>query len=273
MFSQTQKERIFTYMIKITAKYLSVALLALTFALVGASPLCAESAQSWYCKREKGHIRPCADPNMAYIEEENGFFLGKDPEEKVIYLTFDAGYENGNIARILDTLKAHNAEGAFFILENLIRRNPELVERMKSEGHLVCNHTARHKDMTKLNEAEIEAELRALETLYSDTFGASLAPFYRPPEGKFDRKSLSVAKRLGYHTAFWSLAYADWDNDKQPDPEKAKALLCEHLHNGAVILLHPTSKTNADILDALLTEWEKQGYRFGSLLEFTENAA
>ena len=234
------------------------------------TPLYAEAAQNWYCKREKDHIRPSADPNMAYIEEENGFFIGKDPEDKVIYLTFDAGYENGNVARILDTLKAHNAEGAFFILENLITRNPALVERMKNEGHLVCNHTAKHKDMTKLSEAEIEKELCALEKLYRETFGCALAPFYRPPEGKFDKKSLCVAKKLGYHTAFWSLAYADWDNCKQPDPEKAKKLLSDHLHNGAVILLHPTSQTNADILDSLLTQWEKEGYRFGSLTEFTE---
>ena len=234
------------------------------------TPLYAEAAQNWYCKREKDHIRPSADPNMAYIEEENGFFIGKNPEDKVIYLTFDAGYENGNVARILDTLKAHNAEGAFFILENLITRNPALVERMKNEGHLVCNHTAKHKDMTKLSEAEIEKELCALEKLYREAFGCELAPFYRPPEGKFDRKSLCVAKKLGYHTAFWSLAYADWDNCKQPDPEKAKKLLSDHLHNGAVILLHPTSQTNADILDSLLTQWEKEGYRFGSLTEFTE---
>ena len=258
---------------KRSVKCFSVIVTALVFIFVNYSALYAETAQNWYCKREKEHVRPTVDPNMSYIEEENGFFIGKDPEEKVIYLTFDAGYENGNIARILDTLKAHNAEGAFFILENLIRRNPELVERMKNEGHLICNHTARHKDMTKLTEQEIETELHALETLYKETFGCDLAPFYRPPEGKFDRKSLCVAKKLGYHTAFWSLAYADWDNDKQPDPEKAKKLLCDHLHNGAVILLHPTSKTNADILDALLTEWENQGYRFGSLLEFTEKNA
>ena len=260
-------------MMKRSVKCFSVIVTALAFIFVNYSALYAENAQNWYCKREKEHVRPTVDPSMSYIEEENGFFIGKDPEEKVIYLTFDAGYENGNIARILDTLKAHNAEGAFFILENLIRRNPELVERMKNEGHLVCNHTARHKDMTRLTEAEIEKELCCLESLYKETFGCDLAPFYRPPEGKFDRKSLSVAKKLGYHTAFWSLAYADWDNDKQPDPEKAKKLLCDHLHNGAVILLHPTSKTNADILDALLTEWENQGYRFGSLLEFTENNA
>ena len=251
-------------------KYFSALALVFIFIFVNYSELYAEGAQSWYCKREKNHCRPAAEPNMAYIAEENGFFIGTDPDEKVIYLTFDAGYENGNIARILDTLKAHNARGAFFILENLIRRNPELVRRMKDEGHLVCNHTARHKDMTSLSETEIENELHALETLYSETFGDTLAPFYRPPEGKFDRKSLSIAKRLGYYTAFWSLAYADWDNNKQPDPQKAKALLCEYLHNGAVILLHPTSKTNADILDALLCQWEAEGYRFGSLTEFTE---
>ncbi len=257
-------------MIRTTVKLFSAALLAFSFIFIHPLNLRAETAQNWYCKREKEHMRPCIDPNMSYIEEENGFFIGKNADEKVIYLTFDAGYENGNIARILDTLKAHRAEGAFFILENLILRNPELVERMKNEGHLVCNHTARHKDMTKLTEQEIEQELHSLESLYRDTFGSDLAPFYRPPEGKFDRKSLAVAKRLGYHTAFWSLAYADWDNNKQPDPEKSKKLLCDHLHNGAVILLHPTSKTNADILDALLTQWEKEGYRFGSLLEFTE---
>jgi peptidoglycan-N-acetylmuramic acid deacetylase len=258
-------------MIRTTLKCFWAFLFIFSFIFIRDSALYADAAQSWYCKREKAHVRPSADPGMAYIKEENGFFIGRDPDEKVLYLTFDAGYENGNIARILDTLKSHNAEGAFFILENLIRRNPELVERMKSEGHLVCNHTARHKDMTKLSDEEIEKELRTLETLYSETFGATLAPFYRPPEGKFDRKSLAIAKRLGYHTAFWSLAYADWDNDNQPDPEKAKKLLCDHLHNGAVILLHPTSKTNADILDALLTEWENEGYRFGSLTEFTEN--
>ena len=249
-------------------KTLRITILTVLTFLFSVFSISANNAKSWYCKREKEHKRPCIESDMAYITEENGFFLGNDPEDKVIYLTFDAGYENGNIERILDTLKKHNVQGAFFILENLINRNPGLVTRMKEEGHLVCNHTAKHKDMTKLSESEIEAELHALETLYTEKIGGTLAPFYRPPEGKFDRKSLSTAKKCGYYTAFWSLAYADWDNDKQPDPESAKKLLCDHIHNGAVLLLHPTSKTNSDILDALLTEWEAEGYRFGSLNEF-----
>lgn len=230
----------------------------------------AQDAQSWYCKREKEHRRPSVEPNMSYITEEDGFYLGKD--EKVVYLTFDAGYENGNIERILNTLQKHQATGAFFILKNLIERNPDLVRRMRDEGHLVCNHTAKHKDMTKLSETEIEEELHALETLYSEKIGGKLAPFYRPPEGKFDRKSLHIAKKCGYSTAFWSLAYADWDNNKQPDPQKALALLCDNVHNGAVILLHPTSKTNADILDEFLTRLENDGYRFGSLYEIAEKS-
>ena len=257
-------------MIKKTIKCFSIILLVCTVIFVNHYAVCAENAQNWYCKREKEHLRPCIDPTMSYIEEENGFFIGKDPDEKVIYLTFDAGYENGNVARILDTLKKHDVEGAFFILENLINRNTDLVMRMKEEGHLVCNHTAKHKDMTKINEDEIKKEIQTLETLYAEKIGGELAPFFRPPEGKFDKKSLQIVNDLGYTTVFWSIAYADWDNNKQPSHDFAKKILSENLHNGAVILLHPTSKTNADILDQLITEWKAEGYRFGSLREFTE---
>lgn len=225
------------------------------------------NAYNWYCKREKNHARPTAESSMSFITENGGAYIGKNPDEKVIYLTFDAGYENGNIARILDVLKAHNATGAFFVLENLVTRNTDLVKRMADEGHLVCNHTARHKDMTKMTSEQFKEELTKLETILRDTAGVECAKFYRPPEGRFNEANLKTAYEMGYKTVFWSLAYADWDNDKQPEPEKAKQLLLANTHNGAVILLHPTSKTNADILDALLTEWENQGYRFGTLNE------
>ncbi len=228
----------------------------------------ASTPQSWYCKREKEHRRPALDAELDYIHDAGGVYLGAD--EKVIYLTFDAGYENGNIARILDILKKHNAEGAFFVLENLIKREPALVTRMRDEGHLVCNHTAKHKDLTKLSGDQIKAELEALETLYEETIGGSLAPFFRPPEGKFSKESLEAVQELGYTTVFWSLAYADWDNAKQPSASSAIKLLTDNTHNGAIILLHPTSKTNADILDTLLTQWEAEGYRFGSLRELAQ---
>ena len=231
----------------------------------------ADTAASWYCMRKKDHVRPTPEPGMAYIADYDAVFIG--PDEKVLYLTFDAGYENGNVERILDVLKKHQAPGAFFVLDNLIRRNTDLVIRMAEEGHLVCNHTAHHKDMTKLSDAEFEAELAALEQVYKEKTGYDMAKFYRPPEGKFNENNLALAKRLGYTTVFWSLAYADWDNNKQPSPDSARALLTENLHNGAVILLHPTSKTNADILDELLTAWEAEGWRFGSLDELAVSSA
>ena len=248
-------------------KIISALLSSVIFFGVGIS-LGAADTQSWYCKRQKDHQRPEIESNMVYVKDLGGVYLGED--EKVIYLTFDAGYENGNVARILDTLKKHEVEGAFFILENLINRNPELVTRMRDEGHLVCNHTSKHKDLTKISKEEIEKEIGSLEMLYKEKIGGEMAPFFRPPEGKFDEKSLETIKKLGYTTVFWSLAYADWDNDKQPSAEFAKKILCENIHNGAVILLHPTSKTNADILDELITKWKSEGYRFGSLTELRE---
>ncbi len=237
----------------------------LLFAFLLAVPLSADGAINYYCMRKKNHERPSLEPQMAFLTEHGGVYLGKD--EKVLYLTFDAGYENGNIARILDVLAKHHATGAFFVLDHLVRSNTDLVCRMADEGHLVCNHTAHHKNMTTLSDEEFQKELAALETLYREKTGKELARFYRPPEGKFCERNLVCAESLGYTTVFWSLAYADWDNQKQPAPDYAKKLLFDNTHNGAVILLHPTSKTNADILDELLTEWEAQGYRFGSLTE------
>lgn len=240
----------------------------LASALVLANGALALSTYGWYCIRKKDHERPVCEPNMAFISEYNAYFMGKDPDEKVIYLTFDAGYENGNVEKILDALKAHGAHGAFFVLKNLIEKNTDLVRRMQDEGHLVCNHTCRHRDMSAFSDADFEAELLALEKTAED-HGITLAPFYRPPEGRFSERNLSCAEKMGYATVFWSFAYADWDNERQQNPERATKLIIENTHNGEIALLHPTSATNAAILDELLTKWEEMGYRFGSLTELT----
>lgn len=222
---------------------------------------------NYYCKRNREHKTPTLDPKFGFMKDYGGCYVGRE-EDKVIYLTFDAGYENGNIERILDTLKSHGATGAFFVLDNLIRRNTDLVKRMAEDGHLVCNHTAHHKDMTKISEkAMFEKELSELSSFYTEMTGKTMAMYYRPPEGKFSLSNLKFASELGYKTVFWSFAYADWDNNKQPDPERSKKLILDNTHNGMVVLLHPTSKTNADILDSVMTEWEKMGYRFGTLDE------
>lgn len=232
-------------------------------------------AYNWYCKNNDTHSPPELAPEFAFTESCGGYYLDKNASDndKVIYLTFDAGYENGNVEKILDVLKKHNATGAFFILGNLITRNTALIKRMTDEGHLVCNHTNLHHDMTKVTDPEkFKAELNSLNDIMKEYCGCELAPFYRPPEGKFSEANLKTAYEMGYKTIFWSYAYADWDNNKQMSPEKALNKVLSHTHNGEVILLHPTSATNAEILDKLLTTWESQGYRFGTLYELTKSA-
>ncbi len=186
--------------------------------------------------------------------------------EKVLYLTFDAGYENGCTEKILDTLQEHDVKAAFFLVGNYIEKNGDLVRRMVSEGHIVGNHTMHHPDMSRLSDkAAFSRELTQLEDLFQSVTGTELPKFYRPPQGLYSQQNLQLAKELGYKTVFWSLAYADWNNNAQPTKEQAFAKLLPRTHNGAVILLHSTSKTNAEILGELLTHWKNAGYRFETI--------
>ncbi len=216
--------------------------------------------------RQEG-TAPVGSAGIEQLRQYDAAYLG-DTREKRLYLTFDAGYENGNTEKILDTLKKHQVKGAFFLVGNYIQRNADLVRRMVAEGHTVGNHTMHHYDMSKLTDkAAFTKELQDLEVLFKETTGKDLPRYYRPPQGVYSQENLAMAKELGYKTVFWSLAYVDWNNDKQPTREQAFAKLLPRTHPGAVILLHSTSQTNAQILDELLTHWEQEGYSFGTVEE------
>ena len=227
----------------------------------------AEESFNWYIKK-RGNEVPIFPDNANMVLENGGAFIDENAArcgEKKLYLTFDAGYENGNIEKILDVMKEAKVTGAFFILSNLIDKNPELVIRMANEGHLVCNHTSNHKDITKLTDAEVLANLGRLETKYKEVTGLEMEKIFRFPEGRCSERTLKLLKDNGYKTVFWSMAYDDWDNSRQMNPDVAKAKLLSTTHDGAILLLHPTSATNAAILGELICEWKNQGYSFGSL--------
>ena len=213
---------------------------------------------------------PVGNTTNDYLKQFNACYMG-DPGEKVIYLTFDAGYENGNTAKILDALKKHGVHAAFFVVGNYLETSPELVKQMVAEGHTVGNHTFHHPEMSKISDADsFEKELKDVETLYQKITGEELTRFYRPPQGKYNTQNLQMAGDLGYKTFFWSLAYVDWIQDQQPTKEAAFDKLLKRIHPGAVVLLHSTSSTNAQILDELLTKWEEMGYHFAPLSELAE---
>ena len=228
----------------------------------------------WYCAHVKSHKQPTIGADIAFAEEHGGYFIDHrhtdaNDSDKVVYLTFDAGYENGNVAKILDVMKEEEVTGAFFILGNLITHDTDLVKRMAEEGHLVCNHTVRHKNMSASSKDAFMEELHELERIYRENTGYEMAHYYRPPEGPFSKENLITAEENGYKTIFWSFAYPDWDNERQMSPERAKSIILDNVHNGEVMLLHPTSSTNAAILKDVIRLLKADCYRFGTLDELT----
>lgn len=227
---------------------------------------------SWGLSFRQEGDAPIGNANVSQLKKYDAAYIG-DTSEKVIYLTFDAGYENGCTAKILDVLKEHQVPAAFFLVGNFIEKNADLVRRMVEEGHIVGNHTMHHYDMSKLNSMEsFSKELKDLEDLFREKTGKELPKYYRPPQGIYSEENLRMAKDLGYRTVFWSLAYVDWNNDSQPTAEHAFDKLIPRIHKGAVVLLHSTSQTNAEILGQLLTKWKDLGYRFGTLEELFTDA-
>ena len=222
---------------------------------------------SWGLSFRQEGAPPVGNADRQQLRQFDAAYLG-DPSQKVLYLTFDAGYENGSTEKILDILKEQQVSAAFFLVGNYIEKNADLVRRMEAEGHIVGNHTMHHKDMSKLtDEAAFAKELQDLEALYQETVGKPMPKYYRPPQGIYSQDNLRLAQKLGYRTVFWSLAYVDWNNDSQPTREQAFKKLLPRTHPGAVILLHSTSKTNAEILGELIEQWKAEGYRFGTLEE------
>lgn len=225
---------------------------------------------SWGLSFQEEGKRPVGNATIEELSQYNTFYA-EDTEEKKIYLTFDAGYENGNTSPILDALKKHQAPATFFVVGNFISENKNLIKRMENEGHIIGNHTMTHPDMSHISTQEaFRKELSGVESIYKDITGKEMTRFYRPPQGIYSTLNLSMAKEMGYHTFFWSLAYVDWYQDNQPDPQEAITKLTKRIHPGAIVLLHSTSSTNAQILDELLGKWEEMGYSFHSLTELLQ---
>ena len=228
----------------------------------------AAAPSSWYLVKH-GNKAPGFPQNENFVSSHGGICMDKksyENKDKVLYLTFDAGYENGNVSKILDIMKEEGVTGAFFILSNIINKNPEVVKRMADEGHLVCNHTSDHSNVS----ADVDNmlnNLSALEEKYELCTGLKMEKLFRFPEGKYTEDAILKLESAGYKTVFWSMAYDDWDNSRQPSADAALKKLLDTTHEGAIVLLHPTSSTNVEILPSLIKEWKSRGYRIGSLLD------
>lgn len=251
-------------------KRLNVLFMSLVLMFVFCNSVFAKNF-SWYFKPARDGKRPELCPEAYFVKNYDAITIGEENNKK-IYLTFDAGYENGNVEEILDIMKENDVKGMFFILPRLAEHNDELCKRMKEEGHLVGNHSVHHKNMGNFSDVEsFEKEITPLEELFKEKTGYDMDKFFRPPEGAFSENTLKFAQQLGYTTVFWSLAYADWDNNKQMNDQKALELLVSRTHDGCVLLLHPTSDTNVKILDRYIKTMKQKGYEFGLVDELKKS--
>ena len=221
----------------------------------------------WGIKRNDNHEQPdVGENNKKILEENNGICMGNN-EKKYIYLTFDQGYEAGYTANILDTLKENEVHATFFITGHYLNTQGDLVKRMLEEGHLVGNHTINHPSITDLTEEEIKKEVMGLHQSLYEKFAYEML-FFRPPKGEFSQRTIKTINELGYKTVMWSFAYADWDESNQPNKQEAKEKIVSNVHNGEIMLLHATSKTNSEILSDVIQEIKQMGYEFKNLDSF-----
>lgn len=225
------------------------------------------NSEDWGLSFGESGTQPVGNASPEDLAWYDAYFMGDD-SEKVIYLTFDCGYENGNTGPILDALKKHSVTATFFVVGHFLETAPDIVKRMVEEGHTVGNHTYHHPDMSSISDlGAFQKELDDVADSFYEITGTTLSPYYRPPQGKANAENIRMAQELGYNTIFWSLAYVDWDTENQPSHDAAFDKLTSRIHPGAIVLLHNTSRTNGEILDELLTKWEDMGYRFRPLSE------
>ena len=224
---------------------------------------------SWWFKRNDDHTPVVGGTPTDFNMQDYGAYFRVNTDEKVVYLTFDNGYEHPAryTEQILDTLAANGVQGTFFVTQTYIRDNPDLVKRMKAEGHLVGNHTVHHKSSPDLTDEEFINELTETANYFTEVTGYEMDPFFRPPMGEYSERTLFLARKLGYRTIFWSLTYKDYDTENQPGKDYAYQHVIDNIHSGAIPLLHAVSSSNTEALDDIIKTLRDEGYRFGSLYE------
>lgn len=234
------------------------------FTIFFTSTLVTVNASGWGFKKNSKHLVPDIGKYQSDIEGTNSYYVGNKDS---IYLTFDAGYDNGVLSKILDTLKEKNVKATFFITGDFVKRFPELTKRLVEEGHTACNHSYSHKKITTLSKVELKEDLHKLEESFYQLTQTKMLPYFRPPEGDFDQKSLMNVKELGYKTIFWSIAYVDWNVKKQNGADYCVKTIMDNLHDGAIILMHSVSSSNAEALPIVIDRITEKGYKFKTVLD------
>ncbi|KGX90300.1 delta-lactam-biosynthetic de-N-acetylase [Pontibacillus marinus] len=223
-----------------------------------------DNSYGWGYEKRGNHKPPKTGFYGDLLNKYGGYHI--DPSgEKVLYLTFDNGYEQGYTDDILDVLKEKEVPATFFVTGHYIKSAEELVQRMVNEGHIVGNHSWSHPDFSKMSKDRIKNELVKVEQSVANITDQDSMKYLRPPRGTFSERSLAISEELGYINMFWSLAFVDWHTKGQKGWKYAYDSVMKQVHPGAIMLLHTVSEDNAKALERIIEDLQKQGYTFKSL--------
>nr|WP_235850286.1 delta-lactam-biosynthetic de-N-acetylase [Niallia circulans] len=225
--------------------------------------------QSWGFKKAANEQPAEAGPELDALLEKYGAYYKDTSEDKVLYLTFDNGYENGYTGKILDVLKKEKVPATFFITGHYLKSAPDLVKRMAAEGHIIGNHSYHHPDFTQVSDEKLKQELDSVVKETELLTGKKGMTYLRPPRGVFSERTLKLAQELGYTQVFWSLAFVDWKTDRQKGWKYSYDNIMKQVHPGCILLLHTVSKDNAEALEQAIKDLKKRGYTFKSLDDLT----
>lgn len=231
--------------------------------------LSTERIEHSYGVASNGQPHQISVEAQKYFENSgyNAFCYDNKTEEKVLYLTFDCGWENGCTGMILDTLKEKNVPATFFCTLEHIESEPALISRMINEGHIVGNHSANHADFGEISRQRMADEILECDNYLRKNFGYT-SKFFRFPEGAYNESALELVSSMGYTSVFWSCSYADWDVEAAKGSDYAFEKVTSRLHPGAVILLHSVSPDNALAIGRIIDYARQNGYEFKALTEY-----
>ncbi|MCM3762460.1 delta-lactam-biosynthetic de-N-acetylase [Alkalihalobacillus oceani] len=220
---------------------------------------------NWSYKPEKDNKPVTTEPVFEkLLEDTNGVFIG-DTTKKELYLTFDNGYENGYTEKVLDVLQEKQVPATFFVTGHYLETAPELVQRMVAEGHIVGNHSWHHPSLPSVGDGRLIDELQKVKEAFAELTGVKEMNYLRPPRGEFSERTLALSEKIGYTNVFWSMAYKDWEVDKQKGGQYAYDQIMKRIHPGAIMLIHSVSSDNAEALPSVIDEARELGYEFKSL--------
>lgn len=242
-------------------------LLAVSLLLFAQTPVLAASntTHNWSYKPEKDNKPVTTEPDyLDMLRRTGGFFIG-NTHQKELYLTFDNGYENGYTGNVLDVLQEKKVPATFFVTGHYLNSAPDMVARMVDEGHIVGNHSWSHPSLPSVGDGQLTDELTKVKKKFTELTGVKEMNYLRPPRGEFSERTLMLSEKLGYTNVFWSMAYKDWEINKQKGGDYAYAEIMKRIHPGAVMLIHSVSSDNAEALPRVIDDARAMGYVFKSL--------